>query len=86
MQGTVMKFGGLDNLLWGIVATIQYYSLPVMAISAVGIGLAMIMSGDDTERKGRLKTWLINICIGGTLVFGATALATMLKGFFTQGQ
>ncbi len=80
-QGTPIQFAGLDNLLWGIVATLQWYSLPAMAISIAGIGIALIWSGDDIDRKSRLKQWIINLLIGGLLVFGAATIATILKGF-----
>lgn len=81
MQGTPIQFAGLDQLLWGIVATMQYYSLPAMAISVAGIGVALVMSGDDVDRKSRLRHWIFNILIGGLLVFGAATIANVLKGF-----
>ena len=81
MQGTPIQFAALDTLLWGIVATLQYYSLPTMALSIAGIGIALVMSGDDIERKSRLRHWIFNILIGGLLVFGASTIATVLKGF-----
>lgn len=81
MQGTPIQFAGLDSLLWGIVATLAWYALPVMALSIGGIGIAMIMSGDDIDRKSRLKSWIFNILIGGLLVFGSSTIATVLKGF-----
>lgn len=81
MQGTPIQFAGLDALLWGVVATLVYYSLPVMALSIAGIGVALIMSGDDMDRKARLKSWIFNILIGGLLVFGSSTIATVLKGF-----
>lgn len=85
MQGTPIQFAGLDALLWGIVATLVYYSLPVMALSIAGIGVAMIMSGDDIDRKARLKSWIFNILVGGLLVFGSSTIATVLKGFLGGG-
>ena len=85
MQGTPIQFASLDSLLWGIVATIQYYSLPVMALSIAGIGIALVASGDDIERKSRLKHWMFNILIGGLLVFGSTTIANVLKGFLGGG-
>jgi len=81
MQGTPIQFASLDQLLWGLVATLQYYSLPVMALSIAGIGVALVASGDDIERKSRLKHWIFNILIGGLLVFGSSTIATVLKGF-----
>lgn len=81
MQGTPIQFANLDKLLWGLVATLQFYSLPVMALSIAAIGVALIASGDDTERKQKLKGWIFNILFGGLLVFGATTIATVLKGF-----
>ena len=63
-QGTPIQFAGLDSLLWGIVATLQYYSLPAMALSIAAIGIALIASGDDVDRKSRLKHWIFNILIG----------------------
>lgn len=81
MTGTPIQFAGLDQLLWGIVATLQYYSLPTMALSIAGIGVALMMSGDDIDRKARLKHWIFNILVGGLLVFGASTLANILKTF-----
>ena len=74
-------FENLDTLLWGIVKTLQYYSLPVMALSIAVLGIALIASGDDTERKSRLKGWIFNILIGGLLVFGSETIASILKQF-----
>lgn len=81
MEGTPIQFAALDQLLWGLVATMQFYSLPVMALSIAGIGVALVGSGDDIERKSRLKHWLFNILIGGLLVFGSATLANVLKTF-----
>lgn len=74
-------FANLDSLLWGIVKTLQYFSLPVMALSIAVLGIALIASGDDTDRKSRLKSWIFNILIGGLLVFGAATIASILKQF-----
>ncbi len=76
-----IQFQNLDQLLWGVVKTLQYFSLPVMALSIAAIGIALIWSGDDTEQKLRLKGWIINILIGGLLVFGAATIASVLKQF-----
>ncbi len=76
-----IQFQNLDQLLWGVVKTLQYYSLPVMALSIAILGVALIASGDDTERKSKLRGWIFNILIGGLLVFGATTLASILKQF-----
>jgi hypothetical protein len=76
-----IQFGNLDNLLWGIVKTIQYYSLPVMAIAIGALGIMLIMSGDDTDRKTKLKSAIFNILFGGLLVFGAALIAGIVKGF-----
>lgn len=76
-----IQFANLDQLLWGVVKTLQWYSLPVMALSIAVLGIALVASGDDTERKSRLKGWIFNILIGGLLVFGASTLATVLKQF-----
>ena len=81
MQGTPIQFAQLDQLLWGLVATLQFYSLPVMALSIAGIGIALVASGDDIDRKARLKHWIFNILIGGLLVFGSSTIATVLRGF-----
>ena len=76
-----IQFQNLDQLLWGVVKTLQYFSLPVMALSIAALGIALIASGDDTDRKARLKGWIFNILIGGLLVFGAATLASVLKQF-----
>ena len=80
-QGTPIQFASLDQLLWGLVATLQFYSLPIMALSIAGIGVALVASGDDVERKSRLKSWIFNILVGGLLVFGSTTIASVLKSF-----
>jgi len=76
-----LQFANLDQLLWGIVKTLQYYSLPAMAIAIAMLGVFLVMSGDDTDRKSKLKGWIINILIGGLLVFGAATLAEIIKTF-----
>ena len=77
-----IEFASLTALLWGLVSTIQFYSLPVMALSIAGIGIGLVASGDDIERKARLRHWIFNILIGGLLICGAALIATTLKGFF----
>lgn len=76
-----IQFQNLDQLLWGIVKTLQWYSLPVMTVSIAILGVALIASGDDTERKSRLRGWIFNVLIGGLLVFGAASIASILKQF-----
>lgn len=76
-----LQFQNLDQLLWGIVKTLQYYSLPAMAIAIATLGIFLVMSGDDTDRKSKLKGWIINILVGGLLVFGAATLAQIIKTF-----
>jgi hypothetical protein len=76
-----LQFTNLDQLLWGIVKTLQWYSLPIMAIAIATLGVFLVMSGDDTDRKSRLKGWIVNILIGGLLIFGAATLASIIKQF-----
>ena len=76
-----LQFQNLDQLLWGIVKTLQYYSLPAMAIAIATLGIFLVMSGDDTDRKSKLKGWIVNILVGGLLVFGAATLAQIIKTF-----
>ena len=83
-EGTAIEIGNLGQLLWDIVATIQFYSLPMMAISIAGIGIAMIFSGDDSMRKENLKGWIVKILIGGVLVFGAATIAQIVKSSVSQ--
>jgi len=52
-----------------------------MALSIAALGIALIASGDDTDRKSRLKGWIFNILIGGLLVFGSATIASILKQF-----
>ena len=78
-EGSAIEIGNLGQLLWDIVATIQFYSLPIMAISIAGLGAAMIFSGDDSMRKENLKGWIVKIFIGGVLVFSATTIAQIVK-------
>ncbi len=76
-----LQFQNLDSFLWGIVKTLQWYSLPVMAIAIAALGVFLIGSGDDTERKSRLKGWIMNILVGGLLIFSASTLADVIKKF-----
>ena len=76
-----LQFTSLDQLLWGIVKTLQWYSLPIMAIAIATLGVFLVMSGDDTDRKSRLKGWIMNILVGGLLIFGAATLANIIKQF-----
>ena len=78
MQGTAIQFASLTSLLWGLVATIKFYSLPVMALSIAGIGVALVASGDDIERKARLKHWIFNIF--GTLKLVLLSVYSSLIG------
>jgi hypothetical protein len=77
--GSVITFSSLDNLLWSIVATIQYYTLPVMAIALVLLGIKLVASGDDTASKDTVKQWMIKILIGGVIIFGAATIAGLIK-------
>lgn len=76
-----LQIENLDQLLWGIVKTLQYYSLPVMAIAIATLGVLLVMSGDDTDRKARLKGWIMNILFGGLLIFGASTIAEIIKKY-----
>lgn len=78
-SGQVIKIGTLDNLLWSVVTTIQWYTLPVMAIALTFVGIRLVISSDETHTKSELKGWLIKILIGGFIVFGASTLANILK-------
>lgn len=78
-EGSVISFPSLDNLLWSIVATIQYYTLPVMAIGLVLLGIKLVSSGDDTATKDMVKSWMVKILIGGILIFGASMIANLIK-------
>lgn len=77
--GEVITFTSLDELLWSIVMTIQYYTLPIMAIALVFLGIKLVSSGEDTGTKDMVKTWMIKIMIGGVLIFGATVIAELIK-------
>lgn len=76
-----LQFSNLDQLLWGIVKTLQWYSLPVMAIAIATLGIFLVTSGEDTDRKSRIRGWIINILIGGLLIFGSSSIAEIIKKF-----
>jgi hypothetical protein len=52
-----------------------------MAIAIATLGVFLVMSGDDSDRKSKLKGWIINILVGGLLVFGSASLAQIIKTF-----
>src|ERR1035437_4424507 len=78
-DGKAITIGSIDELLWSIVKTIQYYSLPMMAIALVGLGAKLITSGDDNQTKQAVKSWMIKVLSGGLVIFGASAIAGVLK-------
>lgn len=80
-SGKVIHIGSLDTLLWSIVATIQWYTLPLMAIALVFFGINLLMSGDDAHRKSEIKGWAFKIILGAFIIFGATTIAEVLKSF-----
>lgn len=77
-EGSVIQIGTIDSLLWSIVKTIQFYSLPVGAVVIAGLGLKMLMSGDDAN-KDQLKNWMIRVGVGMAIIFGATTIASVLQ-------
>lgn len=77
--GSVITFTSLDELLWSIVVTIQHYTLPIMSIALVFLGIKLVASGDDTASKDLVKNWMIRILIGGIFIFGAAMLADLIK-------
>ncbi|MEI6887162.1 MAG: TrbC/VirB2 family protein [bacterium] len=78
-EGKAITIGSVDELLWSIVKTIQYYSLPMMAIALVGLGAKLITSGDDNQTKQSVKSWMIKVLSGGLVIFGASSIANVLK-------
>ncbi len=78
-EGKAITIGSIDELLWSVVKTIQYYSLPMMAIALVGLGAKLITSGDDNQTKQAVKSWMIKVLSGGLIIFGASSIANVLK-------
>lgn len=79
-RGDAFHITNLDYLLWSIVKTIQDYTIPVMALAMVFLGIKLVASGDDTASKDVIKSWMVKILIGGVFIFGAAAIANILKG------
>ena len=78
-SGQPIVFDSLDKLLWSIILTVQYYTLPIMAIALVLLGIKLLTSSDDTNTKEIVKNWMIKILIGGVIIFGAATIATIIK-------
>jgi len=78
-SGQTIVFDSLDKLLWSIILTIQYYTLPIMAIALVLLGIKLLTSSDDTNTKETVKGWMIKILIGGVIIFGAATIANLIK-------
>lgn len=81
--GEAVHITKLDTLLWSIVKTIQLYTLPLMALSLVFLGIRLVTSGEDSQMKSDIKNWMIKIIIGGFIIFGATSIADILKNFLS---
>jgi uncharacterized membrane protein len=79
-SGEPIVFDSLDKLLWSIILTVQHYTLPIMAIALVLLGIKLLTSSDDTNTKETVKNWMIKILIGGVIIFGAATIATLIKG------
>jgi hypothetical protein len=77
-QGNVIVVGSIDELLWSIVKTIQYYSLPVMALTLAGLGIKLVSSGDDTQVKNVVKSWMIKILAGGVMNLNLSSMNYIL--------
>mgnify|MGYP001172719852 FL=1 len=78
-SGQPIVFDSLDKLLWSIILTVQYYTLPIMAIALVLLGIKLLTSSDDTNTKETVKNWMIKILIGGVIIFGAATIASIIK-------
>ena len=78
-SGQPIVFDSLDKLLWSIILTVQYYTLPIMAIALVLLGIKLLTSSDDTNTKETVKNWMIKILIGGIIIFGAATIASIIK-------
>jgi hypothetical protein len=78
-DGNPIIFKSFEKLLWDIIVTIQYYTLPIMAIALVLLGIKLLTSGDDTSVKETVKSWIIKILIGGVIIFGAATFASIIK-------
>lgn len=78
-QGTAFEVGGIENILWSVVKTIQKLAVPITAIALVAVGIGIVTSGEDDARKTDLKKIGGRILIGGVLVFGAATLAELIK-------
>jgi type IV secretory pathway VirB2 component (pilin) len=78
-DGTPIRVGSVENVLWDVVATIQFYTLPILAIVIALLGVKLMTSGDDISSKEITKQWIIKILIGGAIIFGATTIATIIK-------
>jgi len=82
-KGAAIEIPAIDNLLWSVIKTIQFYTIPLMTLAIVVIGIRLLLSGEDTQVKEQSKNWIIRILIGGTLIFGATTIASLIKTAIT---
>ncbi|NJK70681.1 MAG: TrbC/VirB2 family protein [Thermales bacterium] len=80
-SGQVFRVDSIDSLLWSIVKTIQYYTLPIMAIVIAAFGIRLLTSGENVSTKESSKSWIIKVLIGSAIIFGATTIATLFKTY-----
>ncbi len=85
-ENNYIAFGNLDDLLNGIVGTVQHYTLPIMGIVLAFLGVKLVMSGDDTNSKTEIKSFMYRVLLGGFIIFGATTIAASLKAFILAHQ
>jgi hypothetical protein len=78
-QGEPIRLGGIEDILWVIVATIQFYTLPILAIVVALLGFRLVTSGDDISSKENIKGWIFKVLIGGAIIFSAATIAQVIK-------
>ncbi len=78
-QGEALQIGNFDSLLWSVIKTIQMYTVPIGALVLAGLGVKMMISGDDTRAKESAKNTMIKVAVGMAIVFGATTISQLLK-------
>lgn len=78
-QGTAFNVGGIEEILWSVVKTIQKLAVPITAIALIAVGIGIVTSGEDDSRKTDLKKIGGRILVGGVLIFGAATLAELIK-------
>lgn len=81
-SGQTIVFDSLDKLLRSIILSVQYYTLPIMAIALILLGIKLLTSIYNKRTVVLIKSWLIKIFIIGVIIFSTSTIVTLIYNIY----